>query len=47
LFYNAGIQIKLLLAILKTTATIAKQVGFRNADKTLNGDELMPWTMQP
>ncbi|SHF95115.1 Ca2+-transporting ATPase [Flavobacterium segetis] len=41
-FYNAGIQIKIVTGDnAETTATIAKQVGFRNADKTLNGDELM------
>lgn len=40
--YNAGIQVKIVTgdnAI--TTARIAKQIGFKNADKVLNGDELM------
>ena len=41
-FYKAGIQVKIVTGDnAETTATIAKQVGFRNADKTLNGDELM------
>ena len=41
-FYNAGIQIKIVTGDnAETTATIAKQIGFRNADKTLNGSELM------
>ena len=40
--YNAGIQIKIVTGDnAETTATIAKQIGFKNADKTLNGDELM------
>ena len=40
--YNAGIQLKIVTGDnAETTATIAKQIGFRNADKTLNGDELM------
>lgn len=41
-FYKAGIQVKIVTgdnAI--TTTTIAKQVGFKGADKVLNGDELM------
>lgn len=41
-FYNAGIQVKIVTgdnAI--TTSTIAKQIGFRYPEKTLNGDELM------
>lgn len=41
-FYRAGIQIKIVTGDnAETTATIAKQIGFKNADKTLNGDELM------
>ena len=40
--YDAGIQLKIVTGDnAETTATIAKQIGFRNADKTLNGDELM------
>lgn len=40
--YKAGIQIKIVTGDnAETTATIAKQIGFRNADQTLNGDELM------
>ena len=40
--YNAGIQLKIVTGDnAETTATIAKQIGFRNSDKTLNGDELM------
>ncbi|HEY6143425.1 MAG TPA: cation-translocating P-type ATPase [Flavobacterium sp.] len=41
-FYDAGIEVKIVTgdnAI--TTSTIAKQIGFRNPEKTLNGDELM------
>jgi Ca2+-transporting ATPase len=41
-FYMAGIQVKIVTGDnAATTATIAKQIGFRNAEKTLNGDELM------
>lgn len=41
-FYKAGIQVKIVTGDnAATTATIAKQIGFRNAEKTLNGDELM------
>ncbi len=41
-FYKAGIQIKIVTGDnAATTATIAKQIGFRNIEKTLNGDELM------
>lgn len=41
-FYKAGIQVKIVTGDnAETTATIAKQIGFRNSDKTLNGDELM------
>ena len=40
--YNAGIQVKIVTGDnAETTATIAKQIGFRNADKMLNGDQLM------
>ncbi len=41
-FYNAGIQLKIVTGDnATTTSTIAKQVGFRNPENTLNGDELM------
>ncbi len=41
-FYNAGIQVKIVTGDnAKTTSTIARQVGFRNPENTLNGDELM------
>ena len=41
-FYNAGIQIKILTGDnAATTATVARQVGFRGAEQTLNGEELM------
>nr|WP_315233930.1 cation-translocating P-type ATPase [uncultured Flavobacterium sp.] len=41
-FYKAGIQVKIVTGDnASTTATIAKQIGFRNVEKTLNGDELM------
>jgi Ca2+-transporting ATPase len=41
-FYNAGIQVKIVTGDnAATTATIAKQIGFQNAEKTINGDELM------
>ena len=41
-FYKAGIQVKIVTGDnAETTSTIAKQVGFKNADKVLNGDELM------
>jgi Ca2+-transporting ATPase len=41
-FYNAGILVKIVTGDnAVTTSTIAKQVGFRNPEKTLNGDELM------
>jgi P-type Ca2+ transporter type 2C len=41
-FYNAGIQIKIVTGDnALTTATIANQIGFRNSEKILNGDELM------
>ena len=41
-FYNAGIQVKIVTGDnAATTATIARQIGFKNADKVLNGDELM------
>jgi Ca2+-transporting ATPase len=40
--YKAGIQVKIVTGDnAETTATIAKQIGFRNAEKTINGDELM------
>jgi Ca2+-transporting ATPase len=41
-FYKAGIQIKIVTGDnAATTSTIAKQVGFKDADKIVNGDELM------
>lgn len=41
-FYNAGIQVKIVTGDnATTTSTIASQVGFRNPENTLNGDELM------
>ncbi|MEO5777415.1 MAG: HAD-IC family P-type ATPase, partial [Flavobacterium sp.] len=41
-FYKAGIQVKIVTGDnALTTSTIAKQIGFKNADKVLNGDELM------
>ena len=41
-FYNAGIQLKIVTGDnATTTSTIARQVGFRNPENTLNGDELM------
>jgi len=41
-FYKAGIELKIVTGDnAETTSTIAKQVGFKNADKVLNGDELM------
>ena len=40
--YNAGIQVKIVTGDnALTTATIAKKVGFRNPEFSLNGDELM------
>ena len=41
-FYKAGIQVKIVTGDnAATTTTIAKQVGFKDAEKVLNGDELM------
>jgi Ca2+-transporting ATPase len=41
-FYKAGIQVKIVTGDnAATTSTIARQVGFKGADKVLNGDELM------
>ncbi len=41
-FYKAGIELKIVTGDnAQTTTTIAKQVGFKDADKVLNGDELM------
>lgn len=41
-FYKAGIQLKIVTGDnAQTTSTIAKLVGFKDADKILNGDELM------
>lgn len=40
--YKAGISLKIVTGDnAATTSTIAKQVGFRDADKVLNGDDLM------
>ena len=40
--YKAGIKLKIVTGDnAATTSTIAKQVGFKDADKVLNGDELM------
>ena len=41
-FYNAGIKVKIITGDnVLTTMSIAKQVGFKDADKTISGDELM------
>ena len=41
-FYKAGIQVKIVTGDnAATTSTIAKQIGFKDYDKTVNGDELM------
>lgn len=41
-FYKAGIQVKIVTGDnAATTTTIAQQIGFKEADKVLNGDELM------
>ncbi len=41
-FYDAGIQLKIVTGDnAATTTTIAKQIGFKDADKVLNGDDLM------
>ena len=45
-FYKAGIAVKIITGDnAETTATIAQQIGFKNPEKILNGDELM--TMSP
>ena len=42
MFYKARIQLKIVTGDnAQTTSTIAKLVGFKDADKVLNGDELM------
>jgi P-type Ca2+ transporter type 2C len=41
-FYDAGIAVKIITGDnAATTSTIARQVNFRGADKTMNGQELM------
>ncbi len=41
-FYNAGITVKIVTGDnATTTAAIARQIGFRGADQTMSGDELM------
>jgi Ca2+-transporting ATPase len=41
-FYNAGIQVKIITGDNPlTTKTIANQIGFKNAEKIICGDELM------
>ncbi|MBF2708019.1 cation-translocating P-type ATPase [Flavobacterium soyangense] len=41
-FYKAGIQVKIITGDnATTTSTIARQIGFRNPENTLNGDKLM------
>ena len=41
-FYTSGIQVKIITGDnAATTTSIAKQIGFKNYDKTISGDELM------
>ncbi|MBP6389805.1 MAG: cation-translocating P-type ATPase [Flavobacteriales bacterium] len=41
-FYDAGLEVKIITGdIALTTAAIAKQTGFRGADRTLNGEDMM------
>lgn len=44
-FYTAGIAVKIITGDnAATTAAIAKQIGFRNAERTISGDEIMKLT---
>ena len=44
-FYKAGIQVKIITGDnAATTTTIAKKIGFKNAEKQISGDELMRLT---
>ena len=44
-FYKAGIQVKIITGDnAETTSTIARQINFRGADKTMSGEELLKMT---
>jgi len=46
-FYAAGIQVKIITGDNEaTTVSIAKQIGFKDYDKTISGDELMALSEQ-